>query len=88
LSHESFYHIEKTQEQVNDFYKKQFVTIKDVITVDSSDLQPPAELSKFIKAEDLKEIANEKLLWIRIEFPNVINNDMLQNYFVPIIVSR
>lgn len=81
LSHESFYHIEKTQDQVNDFYKKQFVTIKDIITVDDSDLAPPAELGRFIKPEDLKEMANEKLLWLKLEFPNVINNDMLSDLF-------
>jgi len=81
LSNESFYHIEKTQDQVNDFYKKQFITIKDVITVDNSDLTPPAEFSKFIPAENLKELANEKLLWLRIEFPNVINNDILSEMF-------
>jgi len=81
LNNESIYHIEKTQDQVNDFYKKQFITIKDVITVDSSDLAPPPEFSKFIPAENLKELANEKLLWIRIEFPNVINNDILSELF-------
>lgn len=81
LSSEGFYHIEKTQEHINDFYKKQFITIKDVFTIQESEMTVPAEFEKFIPAENLKELAAEKLLWIRVEFPNVINNTILADMF-------
>jgi hypothetical protein len=78
---EDLYHIEKTQDIVNDFYKKQFITVKDVINIGDSNNELPSGLSEFIPAEDLKALDNEKLIWIRIEFPNVINNKILSDIF-------
>ena len=84
LSSESFYHIEKTQEHVNDFYCKQFITIKDILTIDANDMSTPAEFANFIPAENIKEMAAEKLLWLRVEFPNVIDNTFLSDMFCAI----
>lgn len=81
---ESFYHIEKIQENVNDYYRKQFITIKDIITIEGNDMALPAEFSHFIAAEDLKELFTEKLVWLRVEFPNVITNAMLDDMFCAI----
>ncbi|RZJ70708.1 hypothetical protein [Flavobacterium sp.] len=81
LSSESFYHIEKTQEHVNEFYSKQFITVKDILTIFESDTSVPKEFSQFLPTENLKELEAEKLLWLRVEFPNVINNDMLAEMF-------
>lgn len=81
LIQEDFYHIEKTQEQVNDYYKKNFITIKDIIDISDSNYTVPTEMATFLPAEDLKKMEEEKLLWIRIEFPNVIGKNMLSEIF-------
>jgi len=81
LINDSFYHIEKMQEQVNDFYRKQFITIKDIMSIDAGDFALPEEFSSFVDAENLKELDNQKLLWIKIEFPNVINNEILSQVY-------
>lgn len=81
LLQEDFYHIEKTQEQVNDYYKKNFITIKDILNISDSNYSIPEELASLIPAEDLKKLSDEKLLWIRIEFPNVIGKNILSNIF-------
>lgn len=81
LIQEDFYHIERTQEHTNDFYKQNFITVKDVINICDSDYSIPAELSSFIPSEDLKKLSEEKLLWIRIEFPNVIGASILSEVF-------
>ena len=81
LLQEDFYHIEKTQEQVNDYYKKNFISVKDILNISDSNYSLPTELANFIPAEDLKKLSDEKLLWIRIEFPNVINKTILSDIF-------
>lgn len=78
---EDFYHIEKAQEQVNDFYSKNFITIKNVININDSDYSIPAQFNGLLPEEDIKKLAAEKLLWLRIEFPNVINNNILSEVY-------
>lgn len=81
LIQEDFYHIERTQEHANDFYKQNFITVKDVINIgDTANVLPP-ELSTFLTSEDIKKLAEEKLIWIRIEFPNVIGASILSEVF-------
>ncbi|MBC8643212.1 hypothetical protein H9W95_01040 [Flavobacterium lindanitolerans] len=80
LIQEEFYHIERTQEHANDYFRKNFITIKDIINIDNN-YSLPSELSSFIPAEELKVLADEKLIWIRIEFPNVIGKDILSEIF-------
>ena len=81
LSSESFYHIEKTQEHVNDLYAQQFITIKDVLTIEDGDAALPTAFRDFLPADKVKELETEKLVWLRVEFPNVIHNDMLDAMF-------
>ncbi|MFC6097599.1 hypothetical protein ACFPVY_13160 [Flavobacterium qiangtangense] len=81
LIQEDFYHIERTQEHTNDFYKQHFITVKDVIDISDSNNSLPPELSAFLPVEDIKKLAEEKLIWIRIEFPNVIGKDILSEVF-------
>lgn len=81
LIQEDFYHIERTQEHTNDFYKQNFITVKDVIDISDSNNSLPSELSTFLPVEDVKKLAEEKLIWIRIEFPNVIGKDILSEIF-------
>lgn len=78
---EDFYHIEKTQEQVNDFYSKNFITIKNILNISDSDYTIPEQFKTFLPQEDLKKLTDEKLLWLRIEFPNVINKNMLSEVY-------
>ena len=81
LMQEDFYHIERTQEHTNDYYKKNFITVKDVINIGDTNATLPPALSAFIPAEDLKKLAEEQLTWIRIEFPNVIGKSILSEIF-------
>lgn len=81
LIQEDFYHIERTQKHTNDFYKQHFITVKDVIDISDSNNSLPPELSTFLPVEDIKKLAEEKLIWIRIEFPNVIGKDILSEVF-------
>ncbi|HEX8268444.1 MAG TPA: hypothetical protein VF581_01015 [Flavobacterium sp.] len=78
---EDLYHIEKTHDLVNDFYKKQFVTVRDVINIADGEYTIPEEFASFIPTEDLQRLQSEKLLWLRIEFPNVISNTILADIF-------
>ena len=81
LIQEDFYHIERTQEHTNDFYKQNFITVKDVIDISDGNNPLPPELSTFLNTEDIKKLSEEKLIWIRIEFPNVIGKDILSEIF-------
>lgn len=81
LMQQDFYHIEKVQELVNEFYKTNFITVKDSITLDDEKYKIPKELYNIIPSEELKKFEEEKLLWLRIEFPNVIGPDILSEIF-------
>jgi hypothetical protein len=81
LMQQDFYHIEKVQELVNEFYINNFITVKDVVTLDEDKYKIPKEFKNIIPREDLKKIEEEKLVWLRIEFPNVIGPDVLSEIF-------
>jgi hypothetical protein len=81
LYNEDFYHIEKAQEQVNDFYSKNFITINNIINISDSDYTIPVQFNGMLPQEELKKLADEKLLWLRIEFPNVISKDILSEVY-------
>jgi hypothetical protein len=81
LMQQDFYHIEKVQELVNEFYINNFITLKDVVTLDEDKYKIPKEFKNIIPKEDLKKIEEEKLVWLRIEFPNVIGPDVLSEIF-------
>jgi len=81
LFREDFYHIDKTQEQVNDFYARNFITVKNIINVTDSDYAMPKELRAVLPPEDFKKLSDENLLWLRIEFPNFVGKDMLSEVF-------
>jgi hypothetical protein len=81
LMQQDFYHIDKIQEHINDFYKDHFVTIKDEFHIEEDKYKIPKEFEKFIPTEDLKKIEAENLLWLRVEFPNAIGQDILSEIF-------
>lgn len=82
LKQHDIYHIHKIEEHTNDFYEKQFITIED--TIDIKDVKSifPKELETILPAKELEKIKEEKdLLWIRVQFPNVIDNSILSDIF-------
>jgi hypothetical protein len=81
LMQQDFYHIAKIQEHINDYYQNNFITVKDSITIGDEHYSVPAAFKNFIPAEDLKKLSEEKLLWIRLEFPNVIGPSILSEVF-------
>ena len=81
LMSQDFYHIDKIQEHISDFYENQFITIKDIITIDDGKYSIPKEFSALFPDEELKKIMAEKLLWLRVEFPNVIGPSILSDIF-------
>ena len=81
LMQQDFYHIDKAQEHINNYYENNFVTVKDVINITDNHYNIPKEFNDFMPSEDLKKIAEEKLLWIRIEFPNVVGPRILSEIY-------
>ncbi len=81
LMQQDFYHINKTQEHISDYFENNFITVKDIISINDGNYDIPKEFSNFIPNEDLKKISEEKLLWIKIEFPNVIGPDILSEIY-------
>ena len=81
LMQQDFYHIDKAQDHINDYYLKNFITLKDTINVSDDSYNLPTEFAQFISKEELNKIEEEKLLWFKIEFSNVIGPDILSEIF-------
>jgi hypothetical protein len=82
LKQHDIYHIQKIEEHTNDFYRKNFITIKDKITIDKDSYNFPKEFESLFSVKDLEKIKIDKdLIWLRLEFPNVIGPDILSNIF-------
>ncbi len=81
MMQQDFYHLDKIQEHISDYYKDNFITIKDEIVVDEDKYKVPVIFESFIPKEDLKNIQTEKLLWLRLEFPNIIGTNILSEIF-------
>ncbi len=81
LMQQDFYHIDKVQELVNEYYSNNFITIKDVVPIEEQTNAFPKEFKEIFPKEELKKIEEEKLLWLRIEFPNVVGPDILSDIF-------
>jgi hypothetical protein len=81
LMQQDFYHIEKAQDHINEYYKEHFISVKEIIKIGDNSYSIPKEFEKIIPSEDLKKIAQEDLLWLRIEFSNVIGKDILSEIF-------
>ena len=78
---QDFHHLDKFQDHINDFYKDNFITIEDIITIDDGKYELPNEFKELFTNEDIKKISEEKLLWLRVEFPNVIGSNILSELF-------
>ncbi len=78
---QDFHHLDKFQEHINDFYKDNFITIEDIITIDDGNYELPKEFNELFTSEDVKKMSEEKLLWLRVEFPNVIGPNILSEIF-------
>lgn len=82
LKQHDIYHIKKIEEHTNDFYFKNFITINESITIDESHYEFPSEFEDFIPSKELEKMKEDKsLLWLKIEFPNVIGPDILSDIF-------
>lgn len=82
LKQHDIYHIKKTEEHTNDFYLKNFITVKDSVTIDDSHYVFPTALEAFVPAKELEKMKEDKeLIWVKIEFPNVIGPNILSEVF-------
>ena len=82
LKQHDIYHIKKIEEHTNDFYFKNFITVKDSVTIDESHYEIPTEFEDLIPSKELEKIKEDKkLIWIKIEFPNVIGPSILSDIF-------
>ena len=82
LKQHDIYHIKKTEEHTNDFYIKNFITVKDSVTIDDSHYIFPTELEAFVPQKELEKMKEDKeLIWVKIEFPNVIGPTILSEIF-------
>ena len=82
LKQHDIYHIKKTEEHTNDFYVKNFITVKDSVTIDPSHYVFPTALEAFIPEKELEKMKEDKeLIWIKIEFPNVLGPSILSEIF-------
>ena len=81
LMKQDFFHLNKTQELINEYYINNFLTIKDSITVDDEKLRVPSEFENFIPKDTLVKLSEEKLLWFRVEFSNVIGPTFLSEIY-------
>jgi len=66
--------------EVNQFYESKFIHFTENIKLAPELLQTPVELGSAFNAEKMAEM--QDILWIRIEFPEVMINDILDNIFV------
>lgn len=81
LIQQDFHHLDKFQEHVNEFYKNNFITIEDIITIDDGKYEFPKEFSELFSEQEVKKLSDEKLLWLRVDFPNVIGPNILSEIF-------
>ncbi|RAV29773.1 type VI secretion system baseplate subunit TssF [Sinomicrobium soli] len=81
MVHEDFHHLRRVEDHVNDYYEKNFVTVKDVINIGNSENSVPEEFGTFVPEDVLAALEEEQLLWFRIEFPNVIGKEILSEIF-------
>ncbi len=81
MVHEDFHHLQRVEEHVNEYYEKNFITIKDVLNIGNSESTLPEEFKEFIPAKTLEAMEEEKLLWLKVEFPNVIGKNILSEIF-------
>jgi len=63
-------------QQTNKIYNKYFITIKSKETIKKSNFD---ELDEVITSNQLK--VDEDLIWLKIEFPRIINNSILKNVY-------
>ena len=81
LMKQDFFHLNKTQELINEYYINNFLTIKDSITLDDEKFRVPSEFENFIPKDTLVKLSEEKLLWFRVEFSNVIGPTFLSEIY-------
>ena len=81
LISQDFFHLNKTQELINEYYFNNFLTIKNSITLDDYQFKIPSEFENFLPKDELAKISEEKLLWFRVEFSNVIGPTYLSEIY-------
>lgn len=82
LKQHDIYHIHKIEEHTNDFYEKNFITVEDTIKIKDLKTAFPSEFDSLIPSKELEKMKEEKdLVWIKIQFPNVIGPDILSEIF-------
>jgi hypothetical protein len=83
----------KIKEYVNAFYKPRFITIRDKNNKAIESAGMPAELIKAFNSKDLQQLQQEKIYWIKIQFPENISGAILQDVIChfncfPVLNSR
>ena len=81
LIKQDFFHLNKTQELINEYYFNNFLTINDSITLNNESFEVPNEFKTFIPKEELVKLSQEKLIWFRVEFSNVIGPNFLSEIY-------
>ena len=81
LMQQDFYHIDNAQEHINEYYRDNFISVTDSIKVSDYVGYIPKEFEKMMSGEHLKKITEDNLLWIRVEFPNIIGKNILSDVF-------
>lgn len=74
-------HLNKIEEHVNNYFERNFITIDDVLNIDSSRLELPKEFDTIFQEEDVTRLGKEELLWIKVVFPHIIGNDILSDIY-------
>jgi hypothetical protein len=70
----------KIREQVNAFYKQRFITLKyPEIAAAGKGTEMPLELRNTFDKKDILELQKENIRWIKVQFPENISNNVLQD---------
>ncbi|MCL9805335.1 type VI secretion system baseplate subunit TssF [Flavobacterium amniphilum] len=69
--------INQIYSEVNKFYFDKFIHLTDDIVLDPSLLKVPAEIASVFENDKLNSLND--VLWLRVEFPEVINNSIFES---------
>lgn len=70
----------KTCKEVNRFYQRQFITIKNLSEIHEAKQALPQTINNAFDEEILNDV-EDNLLWLRVEFPKVVSANLLDDVF-------
>lgn len=77
IVNKNYNHINQHYIDVNKFYHNQFFHLTENIEINSKALEMPSEFFQSFNPEKLREISN--VMWLRVEFPEAMINEVLEN---------